>query len=31
MDLALWIADYETYLKSSGYASRTIAFRLKRT
>ncbi len=29
MDLALWIADYETYLKSNGYASRTIAFRLK--
>lgn len=29
MDLAPWIADYETYLESNGYASRAIGIRLK--
>ncbi len=29
MDLAPWIADYETYLESSGYAGNTIGIRLK--
>jgi len=29
MDLTTWIADYHAYLKSHGYATRTIGFRLK--
>jgi integrase/recombinase XerD len=29
LDIAPWIADYETYLESNGYVSRSIGFRLK--
>ena len=29
LDITPWIADYETYLRSNGYASRTIELRLK--
>ena len=29
MDLKTWIADYQAYLKSHGYATRTLGFRLK--
>jgi integrase/recombinase XerD len=29
MDLTTWIADYDAYLKSHGYATRTLGFRLK--
>lgn len=29
MDLALWIAGYATYIKTNGYAIRTIGLRLK--
>lgn len=30
MDLALWIGDYATYLKSNGYVSHAVDIRLKR-
>jgi len=29
MDLKAWIADYTAYLRAHGYATRTLAFRLK--
>jgi integrase/recombinase XerD len=29
MDLSLWITDYETYLKTSGYSERTVSSRRK--